>query len=261
MKKIEAESKSQQRRLKEQTGKDVSLSAKAAAALGEAPPVTDNVKEALRPGRKEKTTPVLSPILRVHDDMHPTQIEGTFRAYQAAERKGSATLLDKVQAELGAKVHEADKVRTEEFSVLKNGEEAQRKSAQAVYTYALRAAQSALDKENARITDHYEKAREESRKRFNDAVTPINAELEAKKTQITTEYTGKIADAIGEMKPILDEAKKKEAVRAAVRKQLAEERAAKEKEGALPLGPPLPTGGLVTGTGVDPAAAAAVATV
>jgi hypothetical protein len=209
--KNEAASKSEQRRIKEQTGQDVPLSAAATAAHVEHATASDSVKNALRPGGRAAA----SPILGLAESMLPNEIANRFNSYRDAERTGMGALLAKIDLDLGAKVRIADKARKEKFAAVKKTEDTARQLAQKEYTIALRAAKSALDAANALITKEADTSRETHRQEFNNEVEPINSSLKASKEKFAAEYQNKITAAVEEMKPIAEAAQKREEKRKA----------------------------------------------
>jgi len=252
MKKIEAESKSQQRRLKEQTGQDVPLSARAEAAIAEhLPPIVldvpsqeshDAIKDALRPGRKSdaaKPEPVKSPILGLTEGMRESTISYIFQTYQGAERASASKALDEVTSKLGRQVNALDKQRQEQFEEIKKSETKELQDAQKEYQRALREAKGSLDRDNARIKKTHEQKRSASREVFDSAVAPINEEMTKTKTDTTAAYAGKVAAAIAESQPFVKAARKREEERVAALRKKNEEEAAAKAAAALVEGAPI----------------------
>lgn len=238
MKKIEAESKSQQRRIQQQTGQDAPLSARAAAAIAEhLPPVeaeaADPIKDALRPGRKggpSKTTPVKSPILGLTEDMDERHIMGSFEHLQNVERTNAQKALDLITATLGSKVNALDKKARAEFDEIKKSETAAKEKAQKIYQTALRAAKSMLDQNNNMIAEEHEKRRVEARTIFDENVTLINVEMTETKSAIAADYAVRVGAAVAELQPFVKAARARAEVRIAALRKKAEEAAAKASE-------------------------------
>lgn len=207
----EAPSKSVQRRIEEQTGQRVPLSAEAAKAHDENE-LSSSAKDALRPGRK--STPK-TPILALVESMSEDAITTALLRYRDAQRSGADTLLNAVTKDLGSKVRIADKARHDNFAGVKTQEDHAKQIARKEYDLALRNARSALDVANAAIEKDCGISRETHRQEFNNIVEPLNTELETKRNQIAADYTSHVTAAINEAKPLIEAARKREEKRKA----------------------------------------------
>lgn len=240
-KEIKVVSKSQQRRLKEQTGKDVPLSPEAAhgGAPGKVLVVSGEPSEHLALTENADAAEVVlapvavvaSPILQLTEEMREGEIGNRYVIYRDTEKASAEKRLHDLNVYLGRQVAEAEKLRSNACAAVKVREDEAVRVAQDNYARALRAAKSELDKTLFAIMNDHDSQRAAAREAFQSIVAPLNDEHAKKKAEIVSTFADKMKAAVEELNPILDVARAKEKARVA--EALARQKAQEEADAEL----------------------------